>query len=549
MYALRVFIKKHRMSVLLVLILAGGSLFRLWGLGSAELIFDEGLYAFRSIGYLDYLESPSQQTPIQWLKDSPLPFWTVLSFHDHPMLFFGIQYVFFSFFGDSLFMARLPSALAGIASLFLIFLIVRLIGKRLGSNKSSLAGLIAASTMAVAFSHVAVSRLSIMEGVLFFFILTNIYFFLRFEENKKYWVFFGITLGLSLLTKYTAVFLLPVYISYLLITKSPSLKQKYLYLSFIVAIIVFSPAIIYNILFFNAFGHFDLQLSYLLGQETPGWQGEGGKTQDPFGGILTNLLLIYTIPFLILFLGGVITALIHMRRNKVLIFMLLVTFFMTVLFVFTGSAVRFISFYIIPASFFIPFFFIALFDRFNKAPAVIGSILILFFFYEIFFSVRNTFIATADYGIVKLDHYFESAFKDSRPEGLPQHPNPHLNRYIQEYGSKTPGLLDPVGIIYDDRITTPARLWLFSKRQYYHGIPTVSASAFVRAVQEARADNFAGFEIYFVKTGPATVLRAPQTTEQAEYIEKSLKDGGIEPEIIIKGLNDAPAFYVYRFSF
>jgi len=122
---------KNKINIILGLIIFIGLIIRLWGLGSAELMFDEGLDAFRSIGYLDYLESPTQTTPIQWLAPtvssgladkSSLPFWIHFSFHDHPPLFFLTQHLFFKFFGDSLFVARLPSALAGTASIFLIFL-------------------------------------------------------------------------------------------------------------------------------------------------------------------------------------------------------------------------------------------------------------------------------------------------------------------------------------------------------------------------------------------------------------------------------------------
>ena len=42
---------------LLAAIVIVGAVLRLWGLGSAELFHDEGFYAFRSIGYLDYIQN------------------------------------------------------------------------------------------------------------------------------------------------------------------------------------------------------------------------------------------------------------------------------------------------------------------------------------------------------------------------------------------------------------------------------------------------------------------------------------------------------------
>src|SRR3989338_6885137 len=89
--------------VLLALILLLGFGFRIWGLGFAEIFHDEGLYAFRSIGYIDYIQNNDQTTPIQWFKDLPqIPWWTKLSFHDHPPLFFLVQHLFFRVFGNSL---------------------------------------------------------------------------------------------------------------------------------------------------------------------------------------------------------------------------------------------------------------------------------------------------------------------------------------------------------------------------------------------------------------------------------------------------------------
>src|SRR3989344_2527063 len=100
--------------ILLALIVLLGGFLRLWSLGSTELIHDEGMDIFRSIGYLDYFDSTAQSTPIQWLSDKQLPWWTNLSFHDDPPLFFLIQHTFINIFGENLFASRLPSALAGI---------------------------------------------------------------------------------------------------------------------------------------------------------------------------------------------------------------------------------------------------------------------------------------------------------------------------------------------------------------------------------------------------------------------------------------------------
>src|SRR3989338_8199827 len=91
--------EKHLLTTIILL----GAILRFWGLGSAEIFHDEGLYAFRSVGYIDYIQNDDQSTPVQWFRDlSTMPWRTKLSFHDHPPLFFLVQHLFFRVFGNSL---------------------------------------------------------------------------------------------------------------------------------------------------------------------------------------------------------------------------------------------------------------------------------------------------------------------------------------------------------------------------------------------------------------------------------------------------------------
>lgn len=562
---------KNKINIFLGLILLAGLIIRLWGLGSAELMFDEGLYAFRSIGYLDYLESSTQTTPIQWLApslsseltptvpsglaDKPsLPFWLKLSFHDHPPLFFLTQHLFFKFFGDSLFVARLPSALAGTASIFLIFLIVSLIFKKIPIEQKNypgkfpadkIAGLIAALIFSLTFSAVSISRLSMLESLMIFFILLNIYFFLRLLENKKYWFWFGLTLGLSFLTKYTAVFLVPAYFVFLLINRHHLLRDRRFYFSFLIAALIFSPVIIYNIFSYKTFGHFDLQLGYLLGQKLPWDTSLGGKTQDPFSNIFTNLSAIYSMPFLLLALIGLIISLTRPEIRQASQLMILIAIFITALLIGTGSAIRFVSLYIIPLTFFAAISIVVLIDKHKKIGLIFLS---LFMAYELFFTVNLVFLNPPDYGVVKLDDYFDQVLDNKRGPDLPSHPNPHLNRVIQTYGARQPATSTSVGIIYDDNIATGPMLWLFSRRQYYHARPIMPASVFEEKIKTKNIADFKSFELYFVKGESASPLNPIRKIGSAEYIENFLWRQGLSPTTIIKTSAKAPAFKVYRFS-
>ncbi len=529
---------------LLILIVVVATVLRLWNLGSDELVFDEGLYAFRSIGYLDYLESPNQTTPIQWFADkSELPLWLHLSFHDHPPLFFLTQYLFFSAFGDSLAVARLPSALAGIGAVILLFLITNQL------LKNKLAGIISAAIMAVSFAAVSVARLSMMESLLFFLILLNILFFLKFLENpapkkrRDYACLFGITLGLCFLTKYVAFFLIPTYLAYLILYRGKTIPIKYLGLSLAWAIAIFSPVIIYNIYSYKTFSHFDLQFGYLLKQKLPWDTTLGGKTQEPFSNILENMRIIYSFPLLIIAGAGLLISLFRRKLREESTLMILLALFTTLILIPIGSAIRFVSLYIIPTSIFAAVAIWAIWEKRKVLGLVLAGLL---FSYELYFTVNLAFLNPPDYGVVKLDKYLDSVLGNGRSEITPTHPNPHLNKIIQEFAINEPVKLKPTGLIYDNNIAVAPMLWLFSRRQYYHGLPIMPASVFQEKLK-TDPSVFNGLELYFVKGEPASPLKLSGLTDSAQQVEESLKSK-INPTIVIKTSNNDTAFKVYKFS-
>ncbi len=528
-----------------------GALLRFSGLGSAELVFDEGLYAFRSIGYLDYLESALQPTPVQWLAEQVLPWWTKLSFHDHPPLFFLSQKVFFSLFGDSLLIARLPSALGGIVSMILIFAIAK---KFSGSD---LSGFGAAVLWAVMFAPVLVSRLSMMEGLLFPLILLNIYLFLLFSERPGKWIWFGVSLGLAFLTKYTSVFLVPVYLAYLISTRSPLLKNRRLYGAFLLALAVFLPVIAYNFNFYRAFGHFDLQFSYLFGQEVPEWQGVSGKTQEPFSALGENFFILFSKKILLVAFASLAVLLFALKTVSVkaarvkegTLFSLLLALFITLLLLAIGSAIRFTALYAIPIILFIalalPVFRERLKNKGLKITLIAAAAFLLFS--EGALTFDRLFRNALDYGVSALDKYFNEEIGDARGPGLPKHPNQHLNLVIQKYGSKHPATLPPPGLIYDDDIGTGPLLWVFARRQYYHGIPIMPASAFLDAVAAKGNAAFSGFNLYAVIAGPGAPLKSDQATEYGEEVERMINEKGkIVPDLEISDADGNLAFTIYR---
>ena len=105
----------------------------------------------------------------------------------------------------------------------------------------------------------------------------------------------GLVLGLGLLTKYTIIYIILTILIYSLFYKRSVFKNRYFYIGILLAFLVFSPVLIYNFKLYQNFGHFDFQLSYILGQEVSYWQiapgKEIGSINDRFFGIFKNLWL------------------------------------------------------------------------------------------------------------------------------------------------------------------------------------------------------------------------------------------------------------------
>src|SRR3989338_9694841 len=178
-------------AVLFAFLLAGAVL-RLSFLGTGDALTDEVLYAFRAVGMLDFSEAALQTTPLEWF-DPDIPWWTNLSFHDHPPLVFMAQNFFIKIFGENVFAFRLPSALFGMASLLVVFGIA---SKLFGES----VGIAALAIASVTVNSVYISRLGLQESYVIFFSLLSVYFFIRAIEDRRFFVLLGISLGLAFLT-------------------------------------------------------------------------------------------------------------------------------------------------------------------------------------------------------------------------------------------------------------------------------------------------------------------------------------------------------------
>src|SRR3989344_619393 len=608
---------------LLLAILTIAFFLRFWNVWNQDLFGDEAADAFRAIGYVDYLGTSFQTQPIDWYnpvtrsgtatsyplpieqqcaqekdiltkifdfitrrceersarfgagyKNQPLPWWTKLSFHDFPPLGMLIMNFFFQLFGDSLLVARLPAIIAGVLSVYLLYLIV----KKLFKDENL--ALFSALFFAINGALVWVFRISILEPILLFFILLNIYFFLQFLENKRKWRLFGITLGLVALTKYTGVFLVPVYFSYLILgsisgfreskgfPKSIILKDWRIYAALGLALLMFSPVIAYNFYLYQATGHFDLQLAYLFGQETPEWTGLSGKIQAPFSQFWKNLAFqptdtatgfvlpagYYGISAMIFVLAGLIYSYFIFRKNRSsgILFFWLYAFFVTLLLIKIGSAHRFLTLYGPAFSVFAGLFLVFLWDFWKETKWNYWSktLVLSFVILEIFHSVNTNFIKFPDYGMAKLDRYFEQEFAGAKSAVIPESDNPHLNKVINKFALKKSRVGDRKFwlIVYNDNVALPTLEWIFYRRFFYQNIPALFVENFIKTSNEQGLNYFDGFQIYFVQSAENAVLNPfKQDKTAALEMENFLLRKGLQPAKIIYGKSGLPMFKAYKF--
>lgn len=540
-------------------ILVIAALLRFWGLSSMDTFHDEGLYSFRSIGYVDFIDNNAQTTPFQWFKDaSVLPWWTKLSFHDHPPIFFLVQHIFFRVFGDSLLVSRLPSVLAGLGTILLAYFLCKRLFNRNG-QRGEWYGLLAASLLAVNHLHVWISRSAIFESLLTFLIVLNVYCFIRFLEDERWWKWFGISLGIVLMTKYTGGWLIPAYIAYCGIFYRQAFRQWRWYGAMAIAAFIFSPVIVYNIYLYKTVGHFDLQFAFLFRQSTPEWQVSLGKLQEPFSLFGQNMTSMYSIPFLALITGGIFSAAWWWRKQQFQFgaWAIISTVLVTLLLVAVGSAFRFLSLYLMPALLLAVMAVGYCVQRFGSSlegRRVISVLLVILFGYEIFFTLQGVFVEFPRFGVVQVDDYLNRELGSERSVAMPQLNNPHLNSVVQSYYQKLPAGNRPIILVFDENLSLTTRLWLFMRRTYYHGISAVTTGNFKRMLQNPGPAYFKGYEVYFVKGSPDTNLNTLMSVSDAQEFENFIKTNlNLQPDFISYGHGrfpgeELPMLTVYKFT-
>jgi len=556
----------------LLIILLIAALLRLWGLNQGDPLGDEGDLAFRAIGMLDFDAAAAQTTPLEWF-DPDIPSWTRLSFHDHPPLVFLIQNIFMKIFGENNFGFRFPSALFGVVSVYLLYLI----GRRLFTEN---VGLLSAAIMALTANHVFISRVGLQESYVIFFILIATYFFLKALREANYLIWTGAAVGLGMLAKYTVFIVAPIFVIYLLTFRRDYFRNKKLYLGALLAIIIFSPVIIYNIKLYQAVGHFDFQISYLLGQNPEAWQTAPGKEEigtlaDRLKNFIPNLinsnswvlLLLFgaTIPaFLILFFKDPKESL----KNKELLSITYILLILMLLFI--GPTRRFLTmltpFFAINAALILDL----IYEKFlkNRKQIAVG-LLSGFLAFEGLYSVNSQItsypigqnpwayskirLESYNWGYNELNEYLRKELQNKGPaltfqtkyQFLEDIKARGLHKAEQKGFESYPAL-----IIYDGNIFNSAQLWIFDRLQIYQGWPAINARVYFNLLNEQGQNSFlrAGIKVYYfiMPTDKVPLRKTAELNDHGINFEQQLIAREIVPHTLTNKHGEE-VFRVYKF--
>lgn len=215
--------------ILLMLILLVGAILRLYGLKD----FPSGLNADEAaIGYNAY--SLLKTGHDEYGQSFPLAF---KSFGDFkPGLYFYFAMPFIAVFGLSELAVRLPSAILGIATIYITFLIGRALFKKTG------AGLTSAFILAISPWHIHFSRGGWESNSANFFIALGVYFFVRSLEKFRFFLFSLICFCISMYLYQSPRLVVPVMLLLLVIFYKNLVKKnlkstiKYTVIVFIIAI-------------------------------------------------------------------------------------------------------------------------------------------------------------------------------------------------------------------------------------------------------------------------------------------------------------------------
>ena len=556
-HTLRTFARRHKI-LLFALLLA--LILMLYRLDEVDLEGDTNHYASRAVGLADIMFAQRQTTPYRWFET--IPWWARISFPPTPLLFL-ILHVALSL-RETVLMVKVPFLFFSLGTIVITYLLIQRLfpedeGKRF-ARWSALA-------LALANGLIWAGRNPHLEGGVLFFLMLTLLMFARWLDDEKRWLGFGLALGLALLTKYNALFILPALLGYLLIFHRGRLKKKQFWLAAGAALLLFTPVIIYNAMLWRARGHLDAQFSRLFHLPSP-WDLSGAATDRAnLLDALLNLVRMNSLPYLLLGGGGLILLWQKHKRAATLLWLYL--FFLAVFLFAIGSDPRFLIFFAPLLALGVAVVTVAAAQR---LPSIVwhASAIVLGLFFLIYISAnqhtllvegaKTTWLRSRhrsiNYGLSQLDNFLDAYSKKlvaaenlktfNAGKGI-KIKNPWLTRY-----QESPGRVDHFTalnhiLVYDDAIHWFARQWLFERRTFYHNLPLYSPK--IIAELQALFGGDKDEKVYHLIKATEQTLIDPQAPKGgiAATLEELLISKEVEPALIYRS-DGQVAFKIYRFE-
>lgn len=557
-------IPRHFIYLSIILIVA--AILRFWQLDQFGLQSDATLYSFRALGWLDFLVGENQTSPIVWFGH--IPWWANLSFHDVPPLGLFIQHLFFLALGETVLAALLPFAISGV----FVTAVVYYIGKNINYDIAALS----AGIIAILSPAVWISRTGYLEGIELVFICLCILFFIKYIlQNKNHhlllWGLFG---ALALLTKYTAIFLVPVSILGFIAWKREVFKNKFFWLAILLGIVVLLPVIIYNVMVFKTRGHFDAALSSMVGMHpedfaTISERGVNSNILANFISIFSSLSQIISLPAAILLFIAFVFWMINMLRKKnswLVNFILLNIIFIFLMFSFSGADPRFVSICIPFLVLLLTFFLHRLWHNYKGKLLAVPMLLLvcLIGVFEIFYTI-NTNILHQPVGqpgvFFAVNRFYALGFNELDKYLHQNIINPQAKKIkIENYSDILEYTIsqDHIALV-DERLDWFSKIWYVNKYLIYKQIPVFPIGDVSAALKNDEIDTKAVLnyfisigirEYYYIYVTPSGRLSDQGDTysDQMELLHAQLEASGAVPDKEISNYKGEVVFKIYHFS-
>jgi 4-amino-4-deoxy-L-arabinose transferase-like glycosyltransferase len=171
-----------------------------------------GCFLFLNRGALSYDEAIYAQVAKETVQGNH---WITLHWNGQPWfhkppLYTWAAALLFKLFSPSEFLARLPSALAGVGCVFLVYRIGRQFTDALGA---ALAGLILITSALFTVN----ARQGMTDVAMTLFVLAALYGYLKWTTERRWWIIACLSCGLAVLTKGAAGLIAPIVIGFSLV--------------------------------------------------------------------------------------------------------------------------------------------------------------------------------------------------------------------------------------------------------------------------------------------------------------------------------------------